>query len=429
MNILLLFGVLFALILIGVPISFSVGVSSLLVLLLEGIPVTQLITKMFGGLDSVTLMAIPFYMLAGNIMTNGKLTQNLINLSDSIVGHIKGGLAHVNILASMFFAGISGSSTADSASIGAILVPAMVEEGYDRKFSAAITAASSSIGPIIPPSIMFIVYASLTGTSVGALFLGGIVPGVLLGISQMILCYFMMDKVYRPKDGIVKKQFSIKNIWEAFKKSILVLMMPIIILFGILGGIFTATEAGAIAAIYGLVISVFVYKTINIKNIGPILLETTKSVGMVLLLAATAAVFANVLTLLDFPTMTLNFLTALTDNPTTMLFIIIGFLFVLGFFIDGIPILIMFVPVLEKIIVQLGFDPVFFGVIAVMTVLIGGITPPVGVLLFVNARIAKISFDELVGAIWPFVFLMLFLVIILAIFPTLITFLPNTFLH
>jgi len=430
MDIILLFILLILFIVIGVPIAFSVGISSLVILFIKGIPISQLITKMFGGLDSFTILAIPFFILVGIIMNKSKLTTDLVELSSSLVGHVKGGLAHVNVLSSMFFAGISGSSTADSAAIGSIMIPAMVKEGYDKPFSAAITASSSSIGPIIPPSIMMIIYSSLTGASVAGLFLGGIFPGVMIGIGLMILSYILTDKHFKPNKYFVssEKHFKIRKVFSALKKSLWVLPLPVIILGGITCGIFTATEAGAIAFFYSLFISFFIYRSMDLKSLKGAIFEAAKTVGIVLLLLATASIFGNVLTLLDFPSMAISFLTSITDIPMVMLLIIIVFLFVLGFFIDGIAIMIMFVPTLHRVASQLGFDPIFFGVLVVVSVLIGGITPPVGVLLFINSKIANISFEELVSAIWPHVLVMLIVVFIMALFPETVTFIPSLLL-
>lgn len=422
--IILLFGMMLVMIFIGVPVAFSVGISAMTALAIEGIPMTQMITKMFGGVDSFTVLAIPFYILVGSVMNSGELTAKLVRFADSLVGHVRGGLAHVNVLASMFFAGISGSSTADSASIGSMLVPAMEKEGYDIKFSAAITAASSSIGPIIPPSIMMVLYGSLTGVSVGSLFLGGVGPGILLGVFQMIWTMIVLPKVYHPATE-VKKKFSLKNVWNSFVFSFPVLIIPLIIVASIVGGVCTATEAGVLASAYSIIISLFLYKTITWKQMPAILLDAAKSSGIVLFLMSTAAVFGNVLTLLHFPTMCVEFLQGLTTNPTIMLFIVIGFLFILGFFIDGTAIMIMFVPVLEEIALAMNYDPIFFGVIVTVSILIGGITPPVGVLLFVNAKIAKISMDDMIRGIWPFVVVMVLLVVVCALCPLIITAIPN----
>lgn len=423
--ILIMFAVMLVMIFIGVPVAFSVGISAVIGLIASGIPLAQLITKMFGGVDSFTVLAIPFYILVGSVMNHGSLTEKLVKFADSLVGHVKGGLAHVNVLASMFFAGISGSSTADSASIGSMLVPSMVQEGYDVKFSAAITAASSSIGPIIPPSIMLVLYGSLTGVSVGKLFLGGVGPGILLGLMQMIWTMIVIKKVYHPKDGMIKKKFSLKNVGKSFSYSFPVLIIPLIICASIIGGVCTATEAGVLAAAYAIIISLFFYKTITIKQMPTILLDAAKSTGIVLFLMSTAAVFGNVLTFLHFPKMCVSFLQGITMNPVLMLLIVIAFLFMLGFFIDGTAIMIMFVPVLLEIANAMGYDPVFFGVIVTVSILIGGITPPVGVLLFVNAKIARISMDDMISGIWPFVVVMLLMVLVCAFCPAIITFVPN----
>ncbi len=432
MNILLMFAIFIVLLLIGVPISFSIGISSLVMMLAEGIPVTMLITKMFGGLDSFTILAIPFYILTGAIMNSGNLTGRLVRFADSLVGHIKGGLAHVNVLASMFFAGISGSSTADSASIGAMLIPAMEEEGYDIRFTAAITAASSSIGPIIPPSIMFILYSSLTGVSVAGMFFGGILPGIILGGCQMVYAYVAYDRVFTHKrderGNIERKRFSMAEVWRSFKKAVLVLVVPLIIMVGIMTGKFTATEAGVVAAAYSMVMSLFVFKTLRVREIGRVLLDAAKSCGMVLFLLATATTFGNMLTLMNFPKLVLGALTSLTSNSRILFLIMILFYFIMGFFMDGTPILVMFAPAFHSIAVSLGFDPIWFGVTMVIAVLVGGITPPVGVLLFVNAKIAKISFDQIVSAIWPFVAIMMLVVLLCWLFPPLVTFLPGVLL-
>lgn len=432
MHIVLMFAIFIVLIVIGVPISFSIGLSSLAMMFIEGIPLSMLITKMFGGLDSFTILAIPFYILTGAIMNNGNLTRRLVGFADSLVGHIKGGLAHVNVLASMFFAGISGSSTADSASIGAMLIPAMKEEGYDIKFSAAITAASSSIGPIIPPSLMFILYSSLTGVSVAGMFFGGMLPGIILGVLQMLYAYFAYDKVFTHKrdaqGNIEQKRFRLSNVWQAFKKAVLVLVVPAIILLGITSGVFTATEAGVVSAAYSLIMCLFVFKTLRVRDIGRVMLDAAKSCGMVLFLLATATTFGNMLTLMQFPKIVLGFLTSLTNNSRILFLIMILFYFVLGFFMDGTPILAMFAPAFHSIAVSMGFDPIWFGVTMVIAVLVGGITPPVGVLLFINAKIAKISFDEMVQGIWPFVAIMMVVVLLCWLVPPLVTFLPGALL-
>lgn len=428
MLVILMFGILLLLIFIGLPVAYSVGVSSVIIMLIEDMPLSQLITKMFGGLDSFTVLAIPFYILVGKIMEKGNITKDLVNFSNSLIGHVKGGLAHVNILTSMFFAGISGSSTADSAAVGSMLIPAMAEEGYDKSFSAAVTASSSSIGPIIPPSLMMIIYASITGDSVGSLFLGGVFPGILLGFGLMIMAYFLTDKYYHPSGEVSKQSFSIKRVFVTFKKALWVLGIPLIIVGGIIFGVFTATEAGIVAVVYSLLIGIFVYKSINYTTIKEILLEAAKNVGIVLILLATASIFGNVLTLIGFPFIVIDFLTGLTQSPTLMLVIISMFFVMLGFFIDGIAIMLMFVPIMEVVAVQLGFDPIHFGVAVVISVLVGGITPPVGVLLFINCKIAKISFEELVSTIWPFVFVQVMVVIIVVLFPALITFLPKLLL-
>jgi len=427
MNTFLLFSFLILFMTMGIPIAFSMGLSSLIVMIKEGIPFTQLITNIFGGMDSFSLLALPFYILTGFIMSKGKITIDLVNFADSLVGHIRGGLAHINVLSSMFFAGVSGSIIADNAAIGSILVPSMIKNGYSREFSAAITASSSIVGPIIPPSIQMVLYGSLANVSIGAMFLGGIIPGILISISLMILSYILVGK--EKKVSSKRGKLSLSNVYDKFKRAKFVLAIPAIIIFGIISGVFTATEAGVVACLYSLFISVFVYKTVNSKTLKEILMESAETISAVMFVAGVSSIFKSLLVFSNFQNAVINAISSITNNPTLILFIIIGFVFVMGLFCDVLAIIIIFGPIFNNLAMNVGINPIHMGLIVVMTSLVGAITPPVGTVLFLNTKLANISLENLTKAIWPHVLAIIILILLMACFPPLVTFIPNFFLY
>ena len=423
MTLIVLFGVFIILIFIQVPVAFAMGISSMAALLVMGKPVLMIVANMFAAVDSFPLMAIPFFILAGEIMNNGGITKRIVNFSRSIVGFMKGGLAHVNIVASMFFAGISGSATADASALGSMLIPMMEEDGYSKEFSVVVTATSSTIGPIIPPSIMMVMYGVIANVSISKLFLGGFVPGVSVGIALMVMTYIISVK--RGYGAAVA--FSIKNIFTNFKKALIALVMPIIIIGGVLSGVFTATEAGVVATVYALIISLFVYKTITVKDLPRIFINSAVLTSVCLFVIASASIFGRILAMEKFPIMIRSLLLSFDFSPTMIELLIIVFILLLGLFVEGIPVLIIFAPIFVPVIMNLGLDLVHFGVVFIMAILIGSVTPPVGILLYICCNIADIPVSKASKIIWPFVGMMMLVLMLCLFIPSLVTFIPSRF--
>ncbi|NQT58850.1 MAG: TRAP transporter large permease [Bacteroidetes bacterium] len=421
MTLIVLFGVFIGLIVIQVPVAFAMGISSMVALVVMGKPVLMIVATMFAAVDSFPLMAIPFFILAGEVMNNGGITKRIVNFSRSIVGFIKGGLAHVNIVASMFFAGISGSATADASALGSILIPMMEEDGYSKEFSVVVTATSSTIGPIIPPSIMMVMFGVIANVSIGKLFLGGFIPGVSVGIALMIMTYIISVK----KGYGANVKFSIRAILVNFKKALIAIVMPVIIIGGVLSGIFTATEAGVVATVYALVISLVVYRTITIKDLPRIFINSAILTSVCLFVIASASIFGRILAIEQFPIMIRSLLLSFDFSPTVVELLIIVFILFLGLFVEGIPVLIIFAPIFVPVIMDLGLDLVHFGVVFIMAILIGSVTPPVGILLYICCNIAGIPVSKASKIIWPFVGMMMLVLFLCLFIPSLVTFIPS----
>lgn len=416
----------FILLFLGTPIAFAIGLSSLFSLLLDGrTPLMVLITRMFTAVDSYPIMAIPFFVLAGELMNSAGITRRLVNFANALVGHMKGGLAQVNVVASMLFAGISGSAAADTSAIGGMLIPAMIEDGYRKDFSVAITATSSCIGPIIPPSILMVVFGSIAGVSIGGMFLGGIIPGLLIGIGLMIAVSIYSSRYHSGR----KPRKSFKEIMAAFKEASLALVTPAIILGGIVFGVFTPTEAGAIAVVYAFFIGVFVYKELKPSDIPKTLYNAATTTAICMLVVATASIFGWILTREQFPTYLTNILLAISDNPVIIYLLIVAMLLFVGLFIEILAAAIILVPVLYPVALQFGFDPIHFGVVVVVALIIGAVTPPVGVLLFISCSIARTTIKEITPALIPFVGVLVAVLILITLVPELVTFLPNLILY
>jgi C4-dicarboxylate transporter DctM subunit len=416
----------FVLLLIGTPIAFAIGLSSLFALLLDGrTPLTVVVTRMFTAVDSYPIMAIPFFVLAGELMNTAGITKRLVNFANALVGHMKGGLAQVNIVASMLFAGLSGSAAADASSIGAMLIPAMIEDGYKKDFAVAITATSSCIGPIIPPSILMVVFGSIAGVSIGGMFLGGIIPGLLVGFGLMIAVSIYSSRYHSGK----KPRKTFGEIFSAFKEAVLALITPAIILGGIVFGAFTPTEAGAIAVVYSFIIGVFVFKEINIPNFKKALYSATTTTAICMLVVATASIFGWILTREQFPVHLTKFLLSISSNPTVIYILIVAMLLIIGLFIEILAAAIILVPVLFPVAVQFGFDPIHFGVVVVVALIIGAVTPPVGVLLFITCSIARTTIKEVTKILIPFVGVLVAVLFLITLIPGLVTFLPNLILY
>lgn len=412
---------------LGMPLAFSLIAASIAGLYLENIPLVAIVQRMFVTVDSFILLAIPFFILAGEIMTLGGLTTKIVNFSNALIGHITSGLAQVNVLASIFFAGLSGSSAADTAAVGAVLIPAMEEEGYDRSFTIAVTCASGCIGPIIPPSIFMIIYAYIANMSVASLFLAGIIPGLLVGGMQMALCYYY-GKIGKYVPRAIQKSASMREILRTTTEAIPALILPFIIIGGILFGIFTPTESGAIACFYGIIIGVFYYKTLTIKKLKKCIFVSAIRTIQVMLLAAAAISIAWLLAKNNFGIILANFLLQITNNPTLILLLIVVLLAVLSCVLESLSATLILIPALHPLAIQVGIDPLHFALVAIIVIIVGGITPPVCPLLYIACSMAKGNVGESILRTIPFIFITYGAVLLLVFFPILITFIPNMFL-
>jgi C4-dicarboxylate transporter DctM subunit len=406
------------------PIAFSLGFSCLIYLLFKGIPLIIIPMKMYSGIDVFVLLSIPGFIIAGNLMNQGGLTEKIISFCNHLLGHIRGGLSLVNIGASMLFAGISGTAISDTASMGSVMIPAMKKEGYDVDYACAITAASSTVGPIIPPSVPMIIAATLSGLSVGKLFLAGAIPGLLLGVGLMLVAYVIAKRKNYPKHA----RSSFKQIWKGFVDTFWSLLMTFIILFGIIGGIFTPTEASIIAILYAFVIGRFVYGKLTFKNVQVVLLSSMKTSASLMVLVGFANLFGWILITEHIPQMLSTEIVGFTTNKYLVLLLINIVLIVVGTFMETIAALLILFPILLKVAISVDVDPVHFAVIAVLNLIIGLTTPPVGVCLFVASSIGKVSIAKVSKAGFPFLMVSVLVLILITLFPSLSLFLPELFM-
>lgn len=419
--VIVLFVTFLVLLMMGVPVAYSLGMSSMVYLLGAGIDLFAIPQKMYGGIDSFVLLCIPGFVLAGNLMNVGGITQRIVNFANAVLGHITGGLGLANVASSMVFAGISGTAVADTASVGGIMIPAMEKSGYDTDFACAVTAASSTIGPIIPPSVPMIIAGTLTGISVGKLFIAGLIPGILIGIMQMAVVYIISKKRKYPKE----ERKSIKVMGKAFVDAFWAILMTIIILVGILGGVFTPTEAAIIAVIYALVIGIFVYKELKIKMLPKILAESARSSAAILMLVGFANVFAWILASEQIPQMIANGILGISTNKIVVLLLINLLLLFVGMFMETISALVILFPVLLAVTRTLGVPDIQFAVMAVLNLIIGLVTPPVGVCLFVSSNIGKISLSKISKAIMPFLCANMVVLLLVTFFEPITMWLPK----
>ncbi len=416
------FAVMLGLMAINVPIAICTGLATLVgIVASAGMPPMVMVQRMFVGLDTFTLIAVPLFIMAGRLMALGGLTRDLINVSKVLVGYMKGGLAYINIVASMLFAGITGSAASDTSSVGGILIPAMINKGYDKDFTVAVTATSSTIGVMIPPSIPMVVYGVAGNTSIGKLFLGGIVPGIMVGVVLMIVSAIMSKKRNYPRDD----SFTLRESGIILLKGIPAMMSIIIILGGIIGGVFTATEAAGVAVLYSFLLGMFYYREISFKDIPQIIAEVSITTGQVALMIATASALGYLFSHQGVPAMIGRMILGLTDSKFAILLLINGLLLFVGTWLDLSPAVIIFAPIFLPIVTQMGMDPVHFGVIMVVNLAIGLFTPPVGVCLFVACGIAKISIADTVKAFIPFFIAMVVVLLLITYIEPLVMFLPN----
>ncbi|WHH58220.1 TRAP transporter large permease [Petroclostridium sp. X23] len=416
-SILIFLGSLLGFTALGVPIGFAIGITSIIVMFSLGMTDAMVLARrLVTGVDIFTLLAIPFFMLAGEIMNKIGLVNDILKFSTAVVGRVRGGLAAVNVVGSMLFAGISGSAVADTAALGSLEIPMMEKDGYDKPFSSAITAASSVIGPIIPPSIPMIIFGSLAQVSIAKLFLGGAIPGILIALSLLVYSLFIAKKRQYP----VSQAISFGEFIQVFKNTIWALILPFIILGGILSGFFTATEAGAIAVIYAVIISFAVYK-VKIRDYVDILKGAALNTGVVMLVCASAMSLTWFLAVAKLPQTLTGVLMGITDNKWIFLLILNILLFLIGMVIDLTPALFLLTPILMPISGVYGIDPIHFGVIMVANLCIGLITPPVGTVLYVTTSISKLKLERLIKEMVP-MYAVLFVVLLL------ITYAPFTVL-
>jgi tripartite ATP-independent transporter DctM subunit len=407
---------------IGVPIAFVIGITALLgIISVPYIPELTVPMKMLNGIDSFVLLAVPLFILAANLMNSGKISQKLIDLSLGIVGHIRGGLGHANILVSMIFAGVSGAAQADTAGVGKILIPNMKKQGYDTETAVGVTAASSTIGVIIPPSIPMIIFAGLTNASVGALFLGGIVPGILIGLGMMLFLYLRAVKKGYPKSDRVKLKTFLKLVYE----TVPALITPIIIIGGIISGFFTATEAAAVASVYTLLISMFFYKTLKLSDLPKILTDTLALSSLSLFALAAASALGELMSYYQLATVAQDFFVNNVGTKWLFIVIIILFFLFIGTFMDAIPAMILFVPVILPTATMFGMDPVHLGLIVVITLAIGLVTPPYGLCLLLAAKIGDLSIERSFAAVAPYLLIVLVVLLFVAFFPDIAFYLPK----
>ena len=419
----ILFVVFIGAMVVGIPIAFVLGVSSLYYFLFLGnIPLSMIGQKMYSGIDNYILLAIPFFILAGELMNRSKITDALINFSNILVGRIPGALAQINIVASVFFAGITGSGVADTAALGSILIPAMEKEGYTPEYAAAVTVASSVIGPIIPPSVVMVIYSMATGESVGALFAAGYVPGLLVALVLMILSYVYAKKYNHPRRV---NKLPMKEVIYTLKESIIGMMCPVVLVVGIFSGLFTPTEAAVIACIYAIVAGLFLLKTMSLKDVFDSFVSAAVGSSVTLLVIAMANLFGQVLAIERIPALIANFMLGLTSNKFVFLLLLNVFLLFMGMIMDPGASVLILAPIFLPIALTLGIQPLHFAIVMLVNLNLGLITPPVGTCLYVAAPIAKISLEKLSKAVLPFVFMEIVALLIMTFVPEVILFLPR----
>lgn len=415
-------GIFLVLTFVGVPVAFSLCLSTAFMLVSQlRLPLVMVPQILYTGIDSFSFMAVPFFMLAGSFMSAGGVTRRLVSFSQAIVGSLWGGLAQVVCFAGMFFAAISGSSAATTAAIGSTMIDEMEKKGYSRDFAAGTVASAGTVGIVIPPSITMVVYGVVAGVSIGKLFIGGFAPGILMGLSMCAVAYFISKKNGWKGEG----KFTIRNLLVSFKDSFFALLTPVIIIGGIYGGIFTPTEAAAVAAVYGLTVGLFVYKELKWKDIPEHIFKAVLGTVMIMFIVGGAKVFGWMLTNLRIPQQLANAVISATMSPTLFLLVVNVLFLIAGTMVNASSAIVILCPIVLPIALSLGIDPVFFGVLMVVNLAIGCITPPVGLDLFVASAITKVSIDRLIKATMPYLAVLIVDLIVLTYVPDIIMFLPR----
>ena len=420
----LLFILLFSLAILfslGTPVVFSLMISSLIYLLLAGIDPSIVIQKIVLGPDSFVLLAVPFFILAAQIMNAVGTTKRIFRFASTIVGHFPGGLAHVNIVDSMIFAGMSGSAIADASGAGLMEIEAMVSQGYAKSYATAVSAASSTIGPIIPPSIPMVIYAVIAEASVGRLFLGGFIPGILMGLSMMVITYFRAKKRGFYRD----RRASLKEFFDAFKGAFLALLTVVILLGGIYSGVFTPTEAAAVAAFYALFLGIVVYRELKVRDIFQIFSRIVISCGFITFIISTSAIFSWIIARERVPQQLADLMWSLTTSKPLVLLIMNVLFLVLGMLMDTNAIMLIFLPIVLPVVKSVGIDLVHFGVVVTLNLMIGLLTPPFGVLLFLLSGLTKVPIEDILREVFPYIIVLICMLFLITYWEGLVMFLPN----
>ena len=419
----LLFLTLIILLIIGAPVAVALGLASLVYILIDGLPEIILAHNMINGIDSFPLLAIPFFILAGHLMNTAGITTKIFAFARAAVGWMHGGLGHVNVGASVIFAGMSGAAVADAGGLGNIEIKAMRDADYDDDFSVGITAASSIIGPIIPPSLPLVIYGVMASVSIGELFAAGLIPGLMMAVSLMIMIAYYAKKRNYPRDS----RFELSVLSATFKKAFLPLLTPIIIIGGVSTGVFTPTESAVAAVMYSLFLGIVVYKTLTWKHIVRVAMDTIETTAAILLIIASAAVFAWVLTANQVAQHLGDFLLSLSDDKTVILLIIMVLVLLMGMFMETIAAMTILVPILIPITTMVGIDPVHLGIIVVLNLMLGLLTPPVGMVLYVLSDVSGVSFEKCVKSTMPFLIPLIIVLLLITFFPQIVLFLPEMF--
>ncbi len=422
MELLLFFLLLVILMIIGVPVAFALATIGFMWILYEGYPLMIGIQRVYGQMSLFVLMAIPFFMVAGEVMNSSGVTGRLVSFATSIVGRIRGGMAYVNILTSLLFAGITGAAVSDVATLGTIYVDPMERQGYSRQYAAAITAASSVVGPIIPPSIIIVIYGGVTGTSIGGMFAAAMVPGFLMAVGQALVVLIMGKKKNFPMSDEVT---SIRKVASNFYSAIVPLMMPFIIIGGILSGYFTPTEAAAVAAAYAFLIGIFVYKKIKLSDVKEIFISATYKYASLLLIMGGAGALGWIVARTGAHRDLVEALFVISENPYIVMGMVLVFLLIIGMWLETGATVALLGPTLASAMEVVGYSPLHFGIIMIVTVNIGLITPPLGVCLYAASSVSNCSVESIVKEIWPYILVCIFVVILLIIFPELSLYLPR----
>ncbi|WP_316979745.1 TRAP transporter large permease [Shumkonia mesophila] len=415
--VIILFASFFALLLLGIPIVISLGIASLASIYIgSDIPFLILPQKIFNGMNNFAFMAIPLFLLAGNIMAEAKISDKLVGLAAVLVGRFPGGLAHMATGASAFFGAISGSAPATTAAIGSVLIPPMVKRGYSPSYSAAVVASSGALGLIIPPSLTMVIFGVMAGTSIGKMFLCGVIPGILIAVALMVMNYV----IARRRNFACEPPISARDAWIVVKDSLIALVMPLIILGGIYSGAFTATESAAVACLYGLIVGFAVYRNLTVRSLVAILKTTAENAAVVMFLMGTANLFGFIITAEQVPQNFANFVLGITDNQYVVMLLVLAMLLVVGTFLDNVAALVLLVPTMMGIVNALNLDPIYFGVFTIIALAVGQITPPVGLNLFIAANIAKQPVEPVAAQALPYIAVYIVMLLIFILFPGLL---------